>query len=51
MTAACRGEIGREGDERERERRNECSHELVHLERPLERGRPVLTGDPLIDRP
>jgi hypothetical protein len=51
VAAACRGEVGCEGDERQRERRNENRHELVHFERPLERGRSVLIGDPLIDRP
>jgi hypothetical protein len=51
MAVACRGKIRREGDERKRERRNDNRHELVHLERPLERGRSVLIGDPLIDRP
>jgi hypothetical protein len=37
--SARRGKIGREGDERQRERRNENRHELLHLERPLERVR------------
>jgi hypothetical protein len=50
MAVACRGKIRREGDQRKRECRNDNRHELV-LERPLERGRSVLIGDPLIDRP
>ena len=41
MAVSCRGKIGREGDERQRERRYENRHELLHLERPLERGRSV----------
>jgi hypothetical protein len=41
MAVSCRTKIGREGDERQRERRNENRHDLVHLERPLERGRSV----------
>jgi hypothetical protein len=41
MAVSCRGKIGREGDERQRERRYENRHELFHLERPLELGRSV----------
>jgi hypothetical protein len=51
MAVSCRGKIRREGDQRERKRRYENRHELVQLERPLERGRSVLIGDPLVDWP
>jgi hypothetical protein len=51
VAVSCRGEIRREGDERERERRNENRHKLLHLERPLERVRSIFSGDPLVDRP
>jgi hypothetical protein len=51
MAVSCRGKIGREGDEHQRERRYENRHELLHLERPLETGPLGLIGDPLVDRP